>query len=166
MNMKDENICQLPISSVANKANDSGSPLCLSRPDDAQSELDAFHQLALGVSRQMLRLPFLDRTGDATVVFDGNDESFDIESIQLSLDNGKLVLRVYSDTSAVQKHIKPHSLRNRDPKTGHLMSVEDDDEETKDEDVMVKVHRHDGSNSTDPVAVERKAKVGYEVSGA
>jgi hypothetical protein len=57
MDMNKDNVCQLPISSLANDANDSGMPLSLVRPDEAVNELLALQQLARMVSRELFLLP-------------------------------------------------------------------------------------------------------------
>uniref|UniRef100_A0A7R9ZQY8 Uncharacterized protein n=1 Tax=Craspedostauros australis TaxID=1486917 RepID=A0A7R9ZQY8_9STRA len=113
------NICQLPISEITNDATDAGVPLCLSRPDVAQRELDAFGELAKIVARELFQLPHKKTESQQFVKFEGTDDTFDIVSLQLSLDkDGDISLRAFSEKGAVQKKVDPFELRSRDPKTG------------------------------------------------
>lgn len=174
-NLDPENICRLPISELANDANESGVPICLSRPDGAEKEIEAFGKLAHIVSRELFRLPYRSQAGGGTVVVDG--QRFDLFSIQLSEEKGSLVVRFFSDGGALQKKILPQDLRTRDPKTGIVLDVqatEPDQTSTKKErDGMVSMHkakvakRSSSSNNPPqiiPERVEKKARVGFEVT--
>jgi hypothetical protein len=169
-NMNRENVCQLPISSAANDANDEGVPLSLSRPMVASRELDAFSRLAQIVSKELLTLPFRPENSSGTVSFEDNPEIFELGSIQLSLDGDAFLLRAFSEHGAIQKRFSPKELRSRDPKTGATLDEsgqEDDAPPAKSKVGMVEIHRS-GAMKDDsknlPGNIEKKAKVGYEVT--
>jgi Mrp family chromosome partitioning ATPase len=164
-------ICQLPISEIANEANEIGVPLCLSRPSDAKNELLAFENLAKIVCRELFRLPYQVPPSEGVVLID--EQNFDLSSLQLSLDKGSLVVRFFSDAGALQKRIIPENLRNRDPKTGqHLAGSEGEQDKTTngDKDGMVRIYKASSKppskklSAVVPEQVEKKARVGYEVT--
>jgi hypothetical protein len=168
--MNRENICQLPISSSANDANEEGVPLSLSRPAAASSELDAMSRLARIVSKELLTLPFRPENSSGTLSFEDNPETFELASIQLSLDGDAFLLRAFSENGAIQKRVSPKELRGRDPKTGTSLDEagqEDDKPPVKSKVGMVEIHRSGAmkdSSKDIPEKVEKKAKVGYEVT--
>lgn len=169
-NVQRTNVCRLPISSAANDANEKGIPLSLSRPTMAATELDALAHLARAVSKELFRLPFKPENSTGSVSFEGSDERFELTSIQLSLDGDEFSLRVFSEKGALQKRFNPKELRNRDPKSGMLLVGTNEDEEaksTKAKRSIVEIH-HTGArkdNARDfPDKVEKKGKVGYEVT--
>jgi hypothetical protein len=168
--MKDtstDNVCQLPISSIANEANDSGVPLSLARPDAAANELLALGQLAQIVSKELFRLPYRSDEVQAHVTFEGNTEKFNLSTIRLSKDDDSLLVRAFSESGAMQQRIPPEELRNRDPKTGQDLERPDDKVEKSGVGSMVTLHRAGSSKSQTklvPDTIEKKAKVGYEVT--
>lgn len=169
-NMNRENVCQLPISSAANDANDVGIPLSLSRPEAARSELEALSRLARIVSKELLTLPFRPENSSGSVSFEDNSETFELSSIQLSLDGDAFLIRAFSENGAVQKRFPPKDLRRRDPKTGSILEElreEEDKPPVKSKLGMVEIHRAGAMKDTSkdvPESVAKKSKVGYEVT--
>lgn len=166
--MNPENVCQFPISSAANDANETGTPLCLSRPEEASQELESFERLAKVISTELLMLPYKSRDSGSTVVFENNDEQFDLLSVQLSRDGEDFLVRAFSEEGALQQRFQPSELRKRDPKTGALLNPDGETEATTQaKPMVVKVH-HSGPHSDDNQNVvqnvQKKARVGYEVT--
>lgn len=161
-----EDVCQLPISQMANDANDDGVPLSISRPEGAANELEAFGKLSKVVARELFRMPY--RAGDTEVMvtFEDGSEKFELTSIQLSLDKGELMVRAFSEGGALMKAVDSDDLRKRDPKTGSFLVAED----ASPKDEMITVYKAGSDDSPSelvtvtPNQVERKAKVGYEVT--
>jgi hypothetical protein len=169
--MKDtstDNICQLPISSVANEANDSGVPLSLARPDAAAKELLALGQLAQIVSKELFCLPYRSDGVQEHVTFEGNVEQFKLSTIRLSKNDDSLLVRAFSESGAMQQRITPEELKNRDPKTGKELERSDDELDSNDKGgSMVTLHQAGSGKSHKkivPDRIEKKAKVGYEVT--
>jgi Mrp family chromosome partitioning ATPase len=127
-------VFHLPISTIVNVSNDSGSPLCCDRPDGAEDELKAFSQLADAVAADLMLiqhgLPPLSvqaqtasGKGILTVVLDEAGElEFDVPLTQMSVDNQKksFTVRLFSNEGGYQKSINGRDLRYRDPKTGDI----------------------------------------------
>jgi alpha-mannosidase len=102
------------------------------------------------------------------VTFEDGEEKFLLSTIQLSKDKDNLVVRFFSDGGALQKRLDSKDLRSRDPKTGNLLDRYDDSTKQENED-MVTVYRagssqHKNTEGISPDRVEKKAKVGYEVT--
>lgn len=170
VNMDEESVCQMPISQVANDANDSGIPLSITRPSEAKRELAAFRKLAKVVAKELFRMPF-SKTGDSDfVIFKDGEEKFDLSTVQLSKDNDSLLLRVFSEEGALQMRFDPKELRNRDPKTGDIIAgLDSSASKTEDNKGMVEVYRSGVEKTNVAVTpgvdrVEKKAKVGFEVT--
>lgn len=170
--MSSDNICQLPISEVANHANETGVPLCLSRPESAQIELAAFSKLADLVTRELFQLPFRRMSLENGMVL-VEDDPFDLSTLKLGEDKGMLVVRFFSDAGATQKKIPPPSLRWRDPKTGQVLGDQGDEDSsaTTAEPVvqkkgMMSIYKAPKSAKSNLAAerVEEKGRVGYEVT--
>jgi len=164
----------LPISPHANDANDSGVPLCLSRPPEATAELEAFGDLASAVAGKLLQLQYgklshaaVKSEGEdgASVMFDNDTETFDITSLQLSTDNeGRhFVLRAFSDQGAKEHTITGDVLRWTDPETGEKTEADDVSLALGPGDGMVRHHR---APRLFPARVERKGNYGYSVEWA
>ena len=176
LDMKTKNLCHLPISAVANEANDLGSPLCLSRPAEGGRELEAFEKLAYMVSEELFLLAHGQSTEQQTqfVSFEGkNGERFDVATTQLSTTTSEkpvsFVVRIFSDVSALQLRLDPSELRNRDPKTGDAHDSTGDQEKGDFEsgNEMVTFHRASDSlkeRMLTPQIVEKKGKYGYAVT--
>ena len=176
LDMKTKNLCHLPISAVANEANDIGSPLCLSRPAGGERELEAFEKLACMVSKELFLLAHGQSTEkhNQIVSFEGKvGERFDVATTQLSTSTSEkavsFVVRIFSDASALQLRVDPSELRNRDPRTGDTHDStgvqERGDFESGNE--MVNFHRASGSlkeRMLTPQVVEKKGKYGYAVT--
>lgn len=183
-------IVQLPISPLTNGANDTGEPLCLERPADGQTELDAFEDLAKMVSREMFLLQHgKSRKGqtskgadgdssDAVVTFEGGaGQQFDVASLYMTVDNDdeSFAVRLFSDAGAWQGKVEGATLRSIDPKTGEKIS---DGDENKDmepkascsssgDGIVVQHHRHDKKKPRlFPARVEKKGIYGYGVEWA
>ena len=171
-------VVQLPISIVTNDANDSGIPLTLSRPKEATRELLAYNLLSNIVAEELLRLQYGSPSNDemaelVTFAATNNEEiyTFNVANVSLHLDkqkgNEKLIVRIFSDTNAVQMTISsPSDLRARDPKTGDIMT---------DSPYLAKVDHSDNpvvvtvtkrSPSVIPIKVERRGRYGYAVEWA
>jgi len=177
-NLNESNIFQFPISSRINEANDEGTPLCLSRPAEASIELDIFGQLSSTIARELLLLQHgrsSELADDSSIRIGG--DTFDIASLQLSVDNSKdmFVVRFFSESGATQVEIPGEKLRSWHPKLGEPMEVE-----TNEEDGMVThtsgkgcgshshSHNHGGGVSPKlfPCKIEKKGRYGYSVEWA
>jgi Mrp family chromosome partitioning ATPase len=177
-NLDPQSICQLPISELANDANETGIPICLSRPEGSEDILQAFDKLARTVSRELFRLPYRSQAGGGSVVVD--DQRFDLSSVQLAEEKGSLIVRFFSEGGALQKRILPKNLRCRDPKTGLVLDEQsteiDHSLSTKSKKGMASMVSHvkasavktskstDNSTQVIPERVEKKSRVGFEVT--
>ena len=178
--LKPENICQLPISETANIANDTGIPICLSRPEEAKLELEAFEKLAKIVSREMFQLPHRALSSEGTVALEG--EHFDLSTINVSEDNGSIMVRFFSEKGALQKRVPSQNLLRLDPMTGDAIDKtssppgdESERHQSKtgdEEDVVVSVHKASSSSACNnhavaeilPERIQEKGRVGFEVT--
>jgi hypothetical protein len=119
------------ISPQITAANESGNPLCLSRPSLAQSELQTYSNLAYTTCKQLFSLQFgmpLHRSlnyDSATATFEENDsdepaDEFPLQSAMLLTDNSNqsFILRMFSNQRALQKTVDGNVLRLTHPKTG------------------------------------------------
>lgn len=163
-------VVQLPISTVANDANDAGEPLCLTRPEAAHVELSAFSTLAKNVSKELLKLQYGRSDNPEVVTFGTDSQTFDVSTIQLSLDKATgdgLMVRLFSDSGATQERIMGAELRSRDPKTGDKLenSPFKLEVESSNKDPMVTETRATAkkSPSLTPKKVEKKGRYGYAV---
>jgi len=180
-------VIQLPISTIANEANDMGVPLCLSRPQFAQKELQAFESLARKVSAELLRLQFGSYDSNVKkvyVTFDPSEsEYFDVATIQLSLNKTPrnqprgeemFTVRLFAESGAIQKRIPAVALRCRDPKTGEVIADSPFLEQARNAmekgkaglDPIVTFHRAGSekvSPSVVPRVVQKKGRYGYSV---
>lgn len=158
-------MCHLPISTVMNDANDSGMPLCLNRPGNGLIELAAFEHLATLVSRELFLLPYRNKE-KLLISFEGKDVLFDLSTLHLSLDQAQsLVVRIFSDTSALQLKLSPSELRRRDPKTGEILESEDfqvgDASGSEQSPIIQKSTSRQRRLHTE--SVEKKGKYGFSV---
>uniref|UniRef100_A0A6V0B2R3 Gamma-butyrobetaine hydroxylase-like N-terminal domain-containing protein n=1 Tax=Pseudo-nitzschia australis TaxID=44445 RepID=A0A6V0B2R3_9STRA len=180
--LKPENICQLPISETANMANDTGIPICLSRPEEAKLELEGFEKLAKIVSREMFQLPHRALSSEGTVVLEG--EHFDLSTINVSEDSGSIMVRFFSENGALQKRVPSQNLLRLDPMTGDAIDKtssssppvdENERDHSKiydDEDVVVSVHKASSSSACNnhavaevlPERIQEKGRIGFEVT--
>lgn len=160
---------QLPISTLTNDANDSGTPLCLSRPENATEELAVFDQLACAIAQELLLLQHGRSLGDnggvdepGVVVFAGTDERFNIATTHLSMDYAEegFLVRLFSDGGATQLSLSAQELRSRHPKTGEKLDLGAKDEQ--DNGKMVQHHKVSVPRLM-PATVEKKGKYGYSV---
>lgn len=127
----------------------------------------AFDQLARTVSKELFRLPYRPDEIQGFVTFEGNAEKFSLSVIRLSKDGDSLIVRAFSDSGALQKRIAPDELRSLDPKTGQKLETTDDQAKEKKAGGMVEFHRAGSCKSHSkilPDRIEKKAKVGYEVT--
>ncbi|VEU37005.1 unnamed protein product [Pseudo-nitzschia multistriata] len=169
--LKPENICQLPISEIATIGNDTGIPICLSRPEEAKLELEAFEKLAKIVSRELFQLPHRTPSSEGMVALDG--EHFDLSTINLSEDKGSIVVRFFSENGAIQKRVPSQNLLRLDPMTGDVIDKSSSPEKTEakndQEGVVVSVHKA-SSNACGhaseilPERIQEKGRVGFEVT--
>jgi Mrp family chromosome partitioning ATPase len=178
--LKSENICQLPISETANNCNDTGVPICLSRPENAKKELEAFQKLAKIVSRELFPPTFRAASSEGMVIVE--DEKFDLSKIHLSEVKGSLLIRFFSETGALQKRIPSQNLYALDPKTG--VAIDDKSStsitiekkqvrKNNDDESMVSIYKAASSSpcNTDrdrvklvPDRIEEKGLVGFEIT--
>lgn len=175
------NLVQLPISILTNDANETGEPLTLVRPREAQKELVAFRHLANHVARELLLIQYGKTDSQQFILLD--DETFDVATTVLSLDRGKneekFSVRLFSDTGAVQKLLHPSSLRCRDPRTGDIledspfrasfeMASDDGREDEGDDPTIIKTKASTGKRSPSiiPTKVERRGRYGFAVEWA
>lgn len=178
-----QNVCQMPVSEIANDSNDSGVPICLSRPENAQTELNAFQKLAKVVSKELFPLPYRSPSSEGIVQLE--QENFDLSKIHLSNDKGSLLIRFFSETGALQKRIPPINLYSLDPETA---KVRDDDKSppvtsaskacssgqrnnVTEEVVPVRIEYSSGQRKTYdilneivPVKIEEKGLIGFEIT--
>ena len=182
--LKSSNIFQLPISEYTNSSNDDGSPLCLTRPNDAQAELSVFSNLAKALSTELLLLQQQQNNANIPsnsmrVTLNNEDmnqqQTYDVSSMQLSLNksnesNKDLILRLFSEHGATQVFISGEQIRLRDPKTGDDL-IEPSTTTTSscgESNQSVKIHRHQHNKEPKfvPIKVEKKGRYGYEVEFA
>jgi hypothetical protein len=170
-----QHVCQLPISEIANEANEIGVPICISRPAQATRELQAFQKLAEIISREIISLPYREPDGEGTVVVE--DQTFELSSIQMSEDKGSILIRFFSDAGALQKRIPPQNLRSRDPKTGLILDEHyeptkpsPESKATSPRSGMVSIHRASTNDSQSrrsasvPERIEKKGRSGFDVT--
>lgn len=159
---------ELPISTVTNEANDSGSPVCLSRPTNAEDELVAFGQLAKAISKELLLSNFgIDRTINSV---DIHGETIDLDMVHFSLEKETEMfnVRLFSESSAIQVRLPAANIRNRDPKTGEVLDDEVLEEVTEVEPLgggMVTMHKTNRKKDPrfTPAKVEKKGHYGFAV---
>ena len=175
--LKAENICKLPISETANNCNDTGVPICLSRPENAKKELEAFQKLAKIVSRELFPPTFRAASSEGMAILE--DEKFDLSKINLSEDKGSLLIRFFSETGALQKRIPSQNLYALDPKTGDVIDDKSSTSTTSekkqvqkdnDDESMVPMYKAASWTNTDrdrvkvvPDRIEEKGLVGFEI---
>lgn len=168
---------QLPISTLTNNANDNGTPLCLSRPENATEELAVFEQLACAVAKELLLLQHgRSRSDDGgvdepgMVVFEGTDERFNIATTNLSMDYAEegFLVRLFSDGGATQLSLSAQELRSRHPKTGEKLDlgVKDEQDNGKPPSNGMVQHHKVSVPRLMPATVEKKGKYGYSVEWA
>jgi hypothetical protein len=161
------NIIQLPISTLTNDANDSGSPLCITRPCEAAEELSAFEELARVVSKELMLLRYSVAEEAPLIRIDG--VKFEVDSLSCSLEKGKdtFVVRLFSESGAKQIRVPASQVRSRDPKSGETLlgkSVANDNAASL-KSGMVTVHKANEKNDPTftPTRVERKGKYGFAI---
>ena len=166
-------ITQLPISSVTNGANDDGAPICLTRPGEAEDELAAFQQLAKEVSNELLLLRYSEPDSSGLVTIGG--VQFEVESISCSIeaDKASFSVRLYSESGATKVRVPAANIRDRDPKTGELLSGDSPEAEnnasssTTDDMITVTKAKAKSKPRNDPsiipTSIEKKGKYGFAV---
>jgi NUBPL iron-transfer P-loop NTPase len=178
-----KNIVKLPMSMATTEANETATPLTMSRPENgADNELSAYNQLAQIVCQQLLHTQYgSDDSSKEYVCFGDNAHEFDVASIVLSLDNTKsvppeakkFVIRIFSKTGAKQIQVLPSIFRASDPRTGELIldspfltKQEDNDIiSNKSIDPMVATTKvlTRKSPSIVPSSVSRRGRYGFQV---
>jgi hypothetical protein len=148
----------------------------LQRPSNATVELDAYRELANAVSKELLLLQYGSPEGKDNrqlAVFDSDpDHEFDVSTVTLSLDKSKagsekLLVRLLSDSTAIQLLLLPSRLRSRNPKTGDLLSespflnLDGSGVEDTQDAVVTKTRKR--SPSIIPTKVERRGRYGFAV---
>jgi hypothetical protein len=125
------------ISPYISDANESGTPLCLSRPNLAESELQTYSNLAYTTGKHLFSLqygiPFRKSLDDDSTIVtfdcDGDEpvEEFPIQSAMLLTDNDNhsFILRMFSKEGAIQKTLDGDVLRLTHPKTGYRLDQGD-----------------------------------------
>ena len=175
--LKGPTTLQFPISSAANDATESAAPLCLTRPANAAEDLGLYEQLARTVSRELLRVHYGETESQHYITFPDEhlDDTFAVATLQLNLEKttspASILLRLFSESGAIQKRIHPAALRSRDPKTGDIIEdspFRDQIEEASDH--IVAVHHLGASGTTkkispslSPIKVQRKGRYGFAV---
>lgn len=177
-NMKKDNLVQLPISVVMNEAIEDGKPLSFYRPNGAEKELAAFRNLTDIVARELLLLQYGSPSEDNEyVVFENETALFNLSTTTLAIDKGRenVLVRLFSDSAAIQKHFSPAQLRARDPKTGETMPDspylnQDGGELQRMEEtnpvVTLTKPTQKRSPSVKPTKVERRGRYGFAVEWA
>ena len=179
VDFKSSNVFQLPISTLTNDANDSGVPLCLSRPEQATEELRIFEELALAVARELLLLQHGRSRSDSggvdqpeMVVFAGSDERFDIATTHLSVDYAEegFLVRLFSDIGAIQLTLSAQELRSRHPKTGEKLELGAEDKQGTGDTTSIGMVQHHKVSAPRPLlmpaTIEKKGRYGYSVDWA
>jgi NUBPL iron-transfer P-loop NTPase len=172
-------VVQVPISLITNDANDSGKPLTMTRPlGEAEKELDSYRKLGKLVSRELLSLQYghSSKERKESVTFGENPDEFDVESVSLSLNSPTnpraeeifFVVRLFSESGAVQFEVSPPKLRASDPRTGDIIPDSpywsDDDNYSKlDPMVIVTKTQQRKSPSIVPTSVSRRGRYGFAV---
>ena len=165
---------QLPISPLTNSANDNGIPFCLQRPENAEQELKAFKELADIVSTGLLKYQYGQQEGGAQkVTFESENGFFDLESLVMSKStDGMLIVRLFSDSGALQKRITPAMLRSRDPKSGEVIQdspfLREAEESVGQDGPLVTIHKTGAKQSPSliPNKVSRRGRYGFAVEWA
>ena len=152
----------------------------MDRPKDCTEELQAFHELAQTVSRELLKLQYNRSDAVDVVTFDSPDP-FDTSTLLLSMDKGHdettLLVRLFADSGAVQRRVSPAQLRSRDPQSGDLLpdspflaqAAEATTSRRDDAVTTATVHVHRTSSSPKKLPslsvtrIERKGRYGYAV---
>jgi len=170
--LKNTHIFKMPLSSCTNDANDSGTPLCLSRPSVASVELSLFEQLSKSVANDLLLLQHgrsaqISKENDQTfITLDDGLTVYDVASLQLSVDSKDetFITRLFSDNGASQTPIPGHKLRSWHPKIGEPI------ENTNEVNDEYKEKTGCGSHSVDvvnsklfPCKIEKKGIYGYSI---
>lgn len=166
----------LPISTLTNDANDSGEPLCLSRPEAAIEELQVFDNLASTLSKELLLVQHGRSRSDSggideqvSVVFPGSDEVFDVATAHLSLDSTKtgFLVRLFSNDGATQLSLSADDLRSCHPKTGEKLDLDNGGDQASTavpSDGIVEHHTAKAHGPRlMPAKVEKKGRYGYAV---
>ena len=175
-------VFHLPISSTLNDLNDSGTPLCCDRPQDAGNELAAFSKMADAVSVDLLRIEhglsplsidasIRNRKSILTVVLDeAGEHDFDVPLTQLSVDNetNHLIVRLFGNEGGYQKAIHGSDLKRRNPRTGDEEDMPPKGHtQLESSQSMVNHHSARDNNKKEddlfPATVIRKGNYGYEV---
>jgi hypothetical protein len=166
-------IVQLPISITANDANDAGRPLTLTRPKGAERELATFETLAKNVSREMLKLQYGSQGDQELVLFEESEAMFDVATVSLSLEKGQsqtFMVRLFSESGAIQRRVAPPDLRFRDPKTGESMTgspLREESGKSAPSGEMVTVTKAGKTSpSVIPTRVKRRGRYGFAVEWA
>lgn len=198
-------IFQLPISEETNSSNDVGVPITLSRPPEAQITLNSFDDIADDVAESLLLQHYNQfnnqpnekddtvTSNHPTITIRG--EQWNVSSLQLTADmvTEKFIVRLYSDTGAIELNILGEDLRMTHPKSGVQMedlSASSDimqpkssgcgsqDEQHHDhKDNMVQHHKHKNElpnldrpkrrgRRLFPVVIEKRGYYGYAVEWA
>lgn len=178
--LDESNIFQLPISSRMNEANDDGSPLCLSRPEEASVELDVFHKLSSTIAKDLLLLDHgqTDEETDEKIMIEIDGKKFHVSSLHLSVDNDKqmFIVRLFSDSGATQVLIPGDKLRSWHPKLGEALPILNH-EHDEDKVIVTQTSGKQGRGSHGnaqhpptpklfPCKLEKKGKYGYSVEWA
>jgi hypothetical protein len=182
-------IVKLPLSENTHVANDSSQPLCLTRPNTPSdaTELAAFRQLANVVSTRLLQVQYGDAADTHVCVqFDSTPDPFRVDNLHLQVSPAaqskdgvtSLIVRLFSDTGAIQMDLSGKRLRATDPKTGDSLqptSADSNQQETTQATAAtgkapVKVTKSSTRNKTNPssipVKVQKKGRYGFSVEWA
>jgi len=196
LGLKTSNIFQFPISSHTNDANETGSPLCLSRPEEAADELSTFGRLSAVVASELLLLQY-GRSNEGgnegmhnlTVAL--GDATFNVADLQLAVENDENIfaIRLFCDSGALEVRVAGEKLRHWHPQLGEEMEKEENADGVGD--VFVETtsgsgcgsgHDHSHSHSHShapslkdftskkkglfPCKIEKKGRYGYSVEWA
>ena len=169
-------IFQFPISNYVNDGNDTGTPLCLSRPREAATELDIFNKLATDVASKLLKLQF-EREGthvgnETKCLIDLDGDVFDAASIQVSANNSKqeFVVRFFSESHAIEKSLSGDKLRLWHPKLGTPLADDNVDNvvvtKSSSSSHGCSSSSHSSSPTLFPCTLEKKGRYGYSIEWA
>lgn len=183
-----QNTVQLSLSPDINECNECKEPLVLKRPERATADLDAFHELGLRVSEELLKVHYGVVHEEYSVHFASDtteEQSFELSTLILKIDKSNspanFFVRFISNAHALQRSLQPARLRSLDPKTGETIEnspfLDYVDDSLFSEESVAHSERHDGPEITRtsnrpssrnppsilPVTVERRGRYGFAV---
>lgn len=181
LGLSESNIFKFPISPHTNNSNETGSPLCLTRPDEARLELETFRKLSTDVASKILLLQHSqskegDNEGIQNVTVTLEDTTFNVVNLQMAVENESeaFSIRFFSELEAIEVKVPGQKLRSWHPQLGEEMQDEQDkgstDNQSSDGSRCGSSRAHSaqpfGKARLFPCKVEKKGRYGYSVEWA